>query len=63
MTNAVKFAASFIASVTFAVRVGTAGLYSDLALTDVQLGEKTGVKDVFLKIKVESVQKTEGQVE
>ena len=38
--------AGSIASVTFAVREGTTGLYSDLALTDVQLGEKTGVKDV-----------------
>lgn len=38
--------AGTIASVTFAVREGTAGLYSDLALTDVQLGEKSGVKDV-----------------
>ena len=38
--------AGSIASVTFAVREGTAGLYSDLALTDVQLGEKSGVKDV-----------------
>ena len=38
--------AGSIASVTFAVREGTEGLYSDLALTDVQLGEKSGVKDV-----------------
>lgn len=38
--------AGSIASVTFAVREGTTGLYSDLALTDVQLGEKSGVKDV-----------------
>lgn len=44
-TNAAATAGS-IASVTFAVREGTAGLYSDLALTDVQLGEKSGVKDV-----------------
>ena len=35
-----------IALVTFAVRDGTAGLYSDIAVTDVELGEKTGVKDV-----------------
>lgn len=35
-----------IAKVTFAVREGTAGLYSDLAVTDVSLGEKTGLKDV-----------------
>ena len=43
--NAAATAGS-IANVTFAVREGTAGLYSDLALTDVQLGEKSGVKDV-----------------
>ena len=35
-----------IALVTFAVRDGTAGLYSDIAVVDVQLGEKTGVLDV-----------------
>ena len=35
-----------IANVTFAIREGTAGLYSDLAVTTVELGEKTGVKDV-----------------
>ena len=35
-----------IANVTFAVREGTQGLYSDIAVTDVELGEKTGVKDV-----------------
>lgn len=35
-----------IANITFAVRDGTEGLYSDIAVTDVQLGEKTGVKDV-----------------
>lgn len=35
-----------IAKVTFAVRDGTAGLYSDLAVTDVSLGERTGLKDV-----------------
>lgn len=34
-----------IANVTFAVRDGTEGLYSDIAVTDVQLGEKTGVLD------------------
>ena len=38
--------AGSIACVTFAVREGTAGLYSDLALTAVRLGEKSGVKDV-----------------
>ena len=35
-----------IAKVTFAVREGTEGLYSDLAVTDVSLGEKTGLNDV-----------------
>lgn len=35
-----------IANVTFAVRDGTEGLYSDIAVSDVELGEKTGVKDV-----------------
>ena len=35
-----------IALVTFVVRDGTAGLYSDIAVTDVQLGERTGVLDV-----------------
>ena len=43
--NAAATAGS-IACVTFAVREGTAGLYSDLALTAVRLGEKSGVKDV-----------------
>lgn len=38
-----------IAKVTFAVREGTAGLYSDLAVTDVSLGEKTGLKDVTVR--------------
>lgn len=44
-SNAVAQAGS-IAEVTFAVREGTAGLYSDLAVTDVQLGDYTGVRDV-----------------
>ena len=35
-----------IANVTFAVRDGTEGLYSDLAVSSVELGEKSGVKDV-----------------
>ena len=35
-----------IAAITFAVREGTAGLYSDLAVVDVELGERTGVLDV-----------------
>lgn len=44
-TNVME-ASGTIANVTFAVREGTAGLYSDLAISDVQLGEITGVKDV-----------------
>ena len=44
-----------IANVTFAVRDGTAGLYSDIAVTDVQLGEKTGVKDVTVGNPVKTV--------
>ena len=43
--NAAPTAGS-IASVTFVVREGTEGLYSDLALTNVHLGEKSGVRDV-----------------
>lgn len=35
-----------IANVTFAVRDGTEGLYSDIAVSDIELGEKSGVKDV-----------------
>ena len=38
--------AGSIANVTFAVREGTEGLYSDVTVTDAELGEKTGVKDV-----------------
>lgn len=35
-----------IAYVTFAVREGTAGLYSDITVSSAQLGEISGVKDV-----------------
>ena len=38
--------AGAIADITFAVREGTEGQFSDIAVTDVQLGEKTGVLDV-----------------
>ncbi len=44
--NVATNASGSIANVTFAVRDGTAGLYSDLVVSDVQVGEKTGVKDV-----------------
>lgn len=35
-----------IASITFAVRDGTEGQFSDIAVAEVELGEKTGVLDV-----------------
>ena len=35
-----------IADITFAVREGSAGRYSDIIVTSVDIGEKTGVKDV-----------------
>ena len=44
-----------IANVTFAVREGTAGLYSDLAVSSVELGEKSGVKDVTAGNPVQTV--------
>ena len=44
--NVATNASGSIANVTFAVRDGTAGLYSDLVVSEVQVGEKTGVKDV-----------------
>lgn len=37
-----------IATVTFAVRAGTEGRYSDITVSDVDLGECTGVKDVTI---------------
>lgn len=44
--NVTANAGGSIASITFAVREGTEGLFSDIAVTDVELGEKTGVLDV-----------------
>lgn len=35
-----------LTALIFEVRDGTAGLYSDLAVSDVKVGEKTGVKDL-----------------
>ena len=35
-----------IADITFAVREGAAGRYSDITVTGIDIGEKTGVKDV-----------------
>ena len=44
-----------IANLTFAVRDGTDGLYSDVTVTDVQLGEITGVKDVTVNNPITTV--------
>lgn len=44
-----------IANITFAVRDGTAGQYSDVAVTKVSLGEITGVKDVTYGKELETV--------
>ena len=38
--------AGAIADITFAIREGAAGRYSDITVTGVDIGEKTGVKDV-----------------
>ena len=44
-TNVVAGAGA-IADITFAIREGSAGRYSDITVTSVDIGEKTGVKDV-----------------
>ena len=44
-TNVIAGAGA-IADITFAVREGAAGRYSDITVTGVDIGEKTGVKDV-----------------
>lgn len=44
--NVTTNAGGAIASITFAVREGTEGQFSDIAVTEVELGEKTGVLDV-----------------
>ena len=44
-TNVVAGAGA-IADITFAIREGSAGRYSDITVTGVDIGEKTGVKDV-----------------
>ena len=44
-TNVVAGAGA-IADITFAIREGAAGRYSDITVTAVDIGEKTGVKDV-----------------
>ncbi|MBR4317619.1 MAG: hypothetical protein IKT85_02590 [Kiritimatiellae bacterium] len=45
----VKGGSGSIAKVTFAVREGCAGRYSDITISNVELGEKTGVKDVTIE--------------
>ena len=44
--NVTTNAGGSIASITFAVREGSEGQFSDVAVTEVELGEKTGVLDV-----------------
>ena len=44
--NVTTNAGGSIASITFAVRDGTEGQFSDIAVSEVELGEKTGVLDV-----------------
>lgn len=44
--NVTTNAGGSIASITFAVREGTEGQFSDIAVAEVELGEKTGVLDV-----------------
>ena len=44
-TNVIAGAGA-IADITFAVREGAAGRYSDITVTGIDIGEKTGVKDV-----------------
>ena len=44
-----------LAKLRFAVRAGTAGLYSDLAVTSVQLGDASGVRDITVSNAVSTV--------
>ena len=44
-----------IASITFAVRDGTEGQFSDIAVAEVELGEKTGVLDVTISNPIATV--------
>lgn len=45
-TNAAASVSGTVADVTFAVRAGTAGLYSDVTVTKVELGDTSGLRDV-----------------
>lgn len=44
-----------IANVTFAIRQGVSGGYSDITITDVDLGDVTGVKDVTIKNPISTI--------
>lgn len=44
-TNAAASVSGTVADVTFAVRAGTAGLYSDVTVTKVELGDTSGLRD------------------
>lgn len=44
--NVVTSSGGTLSTLFFKVREGTAGLYSDLAISSVSVGEKTGVKDL-----------------
>lgn len=47
--NVVTSSGGTLSTLFFKVREGTAGLYSDLAISSVSVGEKTGVKDLTLE--------------
>lgn len=53
-TNIVNGAGT-IANVTFAIRAGTEGSYSDIIVSNVDIGEKSGVKDVTVGNPVKTV--------
>lgn len=53
-TNIVSGCGS-IANITFILRGGSAGLYSDISVTDVELGENTGVKDVTINNPIRTI--------
>ena len=44
-----------LARLHFAVRAGTAGLYSDLAVTSVQIGDASGVRDITVSSAISTV--------
>ena len=53
--NVASATAGSIANITFALREGTDGQYSDIAISEVSLGEETGVKDVTYGKTVQTV--------